>query len=335
GTEGLLNVFRLAAERGVTRVGVASTIGVYDGPGESPLREDLPLPLTAVHPIPAAKKVHELLADFVANGTGLEIYLMRIGAVWGPLGRPASRFFAAPELVHAAVSGRAPDQPPYAADGADLIYARDCGRAIALLQLAERLSHRTYNVSGGRFTSNAELAAAIADVVPGPYPGLRDGRDPHGPGRDVYLDIARLREDVGFESGYDTPAAVADYVGWLRSGHERQRASPDPQPPPPSVGGAAQVGILGHGQAVLPQPGRADVVGVRGHGQHAAGQDEGDHHHAHPRRGGQELLQHDHDDRADRQDHHQVPNHGAPAPARVRPLVPYPMHGLPRHAGPQ
>lgn len=221
GTEGLLNVFQLAAERGVTRVGVASTIGVYDGPGESPLREDLPLPLTAVHPIPAAKKVHELLADFVANGTGLEIYLMRIGAVWGPLGRPASRFFAAPELVHAAVSGRAPDQPPYAADGADLIYARDCGRAIALLQLAERLSHRTYNVSGGRFTSNAELAAAIADVVPGPYPGLRDGRDPHGPGRDVYLDIARLREDAGFEPGYDTPAAVADYVGWLRSGHER------------------------------------------------------------------------------------------------------------------
>jgi len=221
GTEGLLNVFQLAAERGVTRVGVASTIGVYGGPGESPLREDLPLPLTAVHPIPAAKKVHELLADFVANGTGLEIYLMRIGAVWGPLGRPASRFFAAPELVHAAVSGRAPDQPPYAADGADLIYARDCGRAIALLQLAERLSHRTYNVSGGRFTSNAELAAAIADVVPGPYPGLRDGRDPHGPGRDVYLDIARLREDAGFEPGYDTPAAVADYVGWLRSGHER------------------------------------------------------------------------------------------------------------------
>src|SRR5215831_15979558 len=221
GTEGLLNVFQMAAEQRVSRVGVASTIGVYAGPGHSPLREDLPLPLTAVHPIPAAKKVHELLADFVANGTGLEVYTMRIGGAWGPLGRPASRFFAAPELVHAAVSGRAPDQPPYAADGADLIYVRDCGRAIALLQLAARLGHRTYNVAAGRFTTNAELAAAIADVVPGPYPGLRDGRDPHGPGRDVYLDIARLREDAGFEPGYDTPAAVADYVGWLRSGHKR------------------------------------------------------------------------------------------------------------------
>jgi len=221
GTEGLLNVFQIAAEQGVARVGVASTIGVYDGPGHSPLREDLPLPLTAVHPIPAAKKVHELLADFVAGATGLEIYLMRIGGAWGPLGRPASRFIAAPQLVHAAVHGRTLNQPPYAGDGGDLIYVRDCGRAIALLQLAGRLDHRTYNVAAGRVTTNGELAAAIADVIPGARPALRDGRDPDGLGRDIYLDISRLREDTGFEPGYDTPAAIADYIGWLRSGHER------------------------------------------------------------------------------------------------------------------
>ena len=221
GTEGLLNVFQIAAEQGVARVGVASTIGVYDGPGHNPLREDLPLPLTAVHPIPAAKKVHEQLANFVAGATGLEIYLMRIGGAWGPLGRPASRFIAAPQLVHAAVHGRALDQPPYAGDGGDLIYVRDCGRAIALLQLAVRLSHRTYNVATGRVTTNAELAAAIADVIPGARPRLRDGRDPGGPGRDIYLDVSRLREDTGFEPSYDTPAAVADYIGWLQSGYER------------------------------------------------------------------------------------------------------------------
>jgi len=221
GTEGLLNVFQIAAEQGVARVGVASTIGVYDGPGHSPLREDLPLPLTAVHPIPAAKKVHELLADFVAGATGLEIYLMRIGGAWGPLGRPASRFIAAPQLVHAAVHGRTLNQPTYAGDGGDLIYVRDCGRAIALLQLAGRLDHRTYNVAAGRVTTNGELAAAIADVIPGARPALRDGRDPDGLGRDIYLDISRLREVTGFEPGYDTPAAIADYIGWLRSGHER------------------------------------------------------------------------------------------------------------------
>src|SRR5215469_7510161 len=162
GADGLLNVFQLAAEQGVARVGVASTIGVYDGPGDSPLREDLPLPMTAVHPIPAAKKVHELLADFIANATGLEIYLTRIGGAWGPLGRPASMFIAAPQMVHAAVHGRTLDQPFHAADGGDLVYVRDCGRAIALLQLSGRLNHRTYNVSAGRVTTNAEVAARSA-----------------------------------------------------------------------------------------------------------------------------------------------------------------------------
>ena len=221
GTEGLLGLLQLAIEWQVPRVGVASTIGVYDGPGDSPLREDLPLPLTAAHPIPAAKKVHELLTGFISDGTGLEVYLPRIGGAWGPLGRPVSRFIAAPQLVHAAVRGGALDRPPYAADGGDLIYVRDCGRAIALLQLAGRLSHRVYNVAGGRVTTNAELAAAIGAVIPGAPVALRDGRDPDGLGRDIYLDISRLHADTGFRPGYDTPAAVADYIGWLRAGHER------------------------------------------------------------------------------------------------------------------
>ena len=218
----LLNVLQAALAWQVPRVAIASTIGVYGGTSEqSPLREDLPLPMTAVHPIPAAKKVHELLADFIANTTGLQIYLTRIGGAWGPLARPVSRFIAAPQLVHAAVRGGAPDPPPYAADGGDLVYVRDCGRAIALLQLADRLSYRTYNVASGRVTTNAELAAAIRAVIPGAPIALRDGRDPGGLGRDIYLDISRLREDTGFQPGYGTPAAVADYVGWLRAGHER------------------------------------------------------------------------------------------------------------------
>jgi UDP-glucose 4-epimerase len=76
-------------------------------------------------------------------------------------------------------------------------------------------------VAAGRVTTNGELAAAIADVIPGARPVLRDGRDPDGLGRDIYLDISRLREATGFEPGYDTPDAIADYVGWLQSGHER------------------------------------------------------------------------------------------------------------------
>ena len=49
-----------------------------------------------------------------------------------------------------------------------MCYTKDCGRAIALLQLADQLSHRTYNVASGRATTNIEVIAAtvIKKVVP-------------------------------------------------------------------------------------------------------------------------------------------------------------------------
>lgn len=228
-TESLCNVLQAARDWDVPRVAVASTIGVYGGAGEGVLREDLPLPLSAGHQIPAFKKSNELLAGYLASATGIEVVNLRIAAIWGPLGRPASPFFAAPQLVHAAVTGRVPDtttphgrtRPAYAGNGSDLCYVRDCGRAIALLQAAGKLSHTTYNIATGRVTSNQDIADAIREVIPGARPQLRPGRDPDGPGQDICLDVARLRGDTGYRPEYGTQRAVADYVSWLQAGHER------------------------------------------------------------------------------------------------------------------
>jgi UDP-glucose 4-epimerase len=209
----LLNVLDAAREWGVPRVGTASTIGVYGGvSGEPPFQEDVSLPMTSAHGIPAFKKIAELLTDHLGRGTGLEIINFRIGGVWGPLGRPTSPFISAPALVHAAVRASTPD-PVRKSDGVDLIYARDCGRAIALLTLAENLNHRTYNVASGSVTSNDELATAIAAVVPDFRVELLDGE----PSQDFLLDITRLKADTGYQPAYDTRTAVADYVDWLRT----------------------------------------------------------------------------------------------------------------------
>lgn len=224
--DSLLNVFQAASDWEVPRVGVASTVGVYAGTAASPpYREDTPLPMTAGHVIPAFKKIGELLAAYMAGAAGIEIVSYRIGAIWGPLGRAASPFMAAPRMVHAAVRGIAPDfaglyTPPYADNGADLCYVKDCGRGIALLALAERLSHRTYNVSSGRPTTNGEIAAAIRKIIPDAQSGLPAGRDPDGPAQDICLDISKIREDTGYQPGFDAELAVADYVGWLRAGNE-------------------------------------------------------------------------------------------------------------------
>ncbi|GAA2600783.1 NAD-dependent epimerase/dehydratase family protein [Streptomyces tubercidicus] len=219
---GLLNVVEAAQEWGVRRLGVASTIGVYFGAGgDGPLREDAPLAMSAAVSIPTFKKVGELLGGFLADATGVDIVNYRISGTWGPLGHP-DPFFAAPALIHAAARGTVPDLshlmgPAFAEDGLDLSYVKDTGRAIALLQLAGRLNHRTYNVGSGRATTNAQIVEAIRGVVPGARVGLPAG----GGGPHMVLDIGRLQEDTGYRAEYDTERAVSDYIGWLRAGNER------------------------------------------------------------------------------------------------------------------
>lgn len=192
---------------------------------EGPLREDMPLPMAAFHVIPAFKKIGELLGDYLAGVTGIEIINYRISP-WGPGGNPASPFTAAPQLVHAAARGTAPDfsalrSPAYAGDGIDMCYVKDCGRAIALLQLAPRLSYRTYNIAAGKVLTNREIAAAVKRLVPDARVDLPEDPSPGGSGQQTYLDISRLTEDTGYQPAYDTERAVADYIAWLRAGHER------------------------------------------------------------------------------------------------------------------
>lgn len=131
-----------------------------------------------------------------------------------PRGRTESRFFALPGLIHAAVSGESPPTA-FAGDAIDLLYVKDCARAIARLQTADRLAHSTYNVGSGRATSNAEVVAAIKRVVPNAVLPLEPGVSPHG--TVAYLDTTRLQADTHFEPEYDLDGALADYVSWLTS----------------------------------------------------------------------------------------------------------------------
>jgi UDP-glucose 4-epimerase len=223
-TLGLLNALKAATVWGVRRFSVASTIGVYAGVDEVPWREDAPLPAAAAHQIHVFKKTAELFAALAGDKAGFDAVSLRIGTIWGPLGLPDSPFFPLPRLLSAAVWGEEPDltpprPPAYAEDGGDLCYVKDCGRAIALLMLAERLNHGTYNVSTGRLVRNSEVVAAINAAVPGANISLPAGRDPGRP-PDNYLDTTRLREDTGFRPEYDVERAVPDYVDWLRN-HDR------------------------------------------------------------------------------------------------------------------
>ena len=220
----LLNALEAAREWGVRRFSVASSIGVYIGVDEMPWREDAPLPVLAPHQIHAFKKTAELFAALTDGSAGFEAVSLRIGTVWGPLGLPDNPFFALPRLLSAAVRGEDPDltpprPPAFAEDATDLCYVKDCGRAIALLMLAERLDHRIYNVSSGRLVRYGDVVDAINAAVPGADITLPAGRNPDRP-PDNHLDITRLQADTGFRPEYHVERAVPDYVDWLRT-HDR------------------------------------------------------------------------------------------------------------------
>ncbi|WP_433037919.1 NAD-dependent epimerase/dehydratase family protein [Actinomycetospora sp. CA-053990] len=219
----LLNALAAATAWGVRRFAVASTIAVYLGVDGSPWREDTPLPVIAPHQIPVFKKAAELFSSLAAAHAGFDVVNLRIGTIWGPLGLPDSPFFALPRLLSAAVRGEDPDltpprPPAHADDATDLCYVKDCGRAVALLMLADRLEHSVYNVSSGRLVRYDEVVAAINTAVPGADlalpAGHSTGRPPEG-----HLDITRLQRDTGFVPEYDVERAVPDYVAWLRN-HE-------------------------------------------------------------------------------------------------------------------
>ncbi len=223
-TLGLLNALEAARAWGVRRFSVASTIGAYAGVDEVPWREDAPLPAVAPHQIHTFKKTAELFAALTGDSAGFETVSLRIGTIWGPLGLPDNPFFALPRLLSAAVWGEDPDLTPprplaYAEDAGDLCYVKDCGRAIALLMLTERLNHGTYNVSTGRLVRYSEVVDAINAAVPGAKITLPEGRNPDQPPGN-HLDTTRLRADTGFVPEYDVERAVPDYVAWLRR-HDR------------------------------------------------------------------------------------------------------------------
>lgn len=214
---GLLNLVQAAADWGVRRLSLASSVSVYAGVAERPWREDQPLSLEAGtdHPVTSFKKAEEILGAHFAKRLGAPLVHLRIGGIYGPLyhsmSNPPSR------LVHAAVHGHPVEGAPIpAAGGTDLCYVKDCARGVALLQLAPDLPYGTFNVGAGVATTFQQVADAVRAVIPdADLPLDPSPATPGGP-----MDLTRISEAVGYEPEYDVPRAIEDYITWLRAGHE-------------------------------------------------------------------------------------------------------------------
>jgi UDP-glucose 4-epimerase len=193
---GLGNIIDASIRWQVARTTIVSTIGVYAGAGNGPWNEDMPLPLVSSHGIPAMKKIAETLGGFAVAQSGMPAVFVRPSLIWGPGARPSSFVSPLPELAHAAANGlheaSLGGRDYFADDEVDICYVKDCAKAIALIHLATDLQHTTYNIGGGRGTSNTEIVESIRRSTPDFTAKLSDGRSAGAP-EAPFLDLTRLR----------------------------------------------------------------------------------------------------------------------------------------------
>ena len=218
---GLLNILEAAREWGVKRLTLASSIATYyyGGASRGPFVETMPLRMSATNPIETYKKVDELLGNHYADRCGIDVAFLRIALIYGPLHAYGNIAYA---LTRAGVDRHAPKftADAYEEDTTDLCHVADCARAIVLLQLADKLPNRVYNIGDGKATSNQQIAAAVEQAT-GTKVGasLKPGRGP-GYTVDRYMDLSRIKADVGYQPQYGLERGIAEYAEWLKHHEE-------------------------------------------------------------------------------------------------------------------
>ena len=216
-TAGYLNVLEASRAAGIRRLTVTSSVAIYSNVPDKPWHEDMPLSTSSSNPTEAYKKALEVLGLYFGQRTGLDVVMLRVAGIFGPLYHSMANLPS--RLAHAAAHGKAPDfsgmryGPPNASDGGDATNVKDCASGIQLAHAAPKLEHRVYNVGNGKVTRNSELVDAIRAVVPEFQADLPQGGNAEG----RYMDLSRISGELGYKPQIGVEKGLAEYVEWLRS----------------------------------------------------------------------------------------------------------------------
>lgn len=227
-----LNLLEAAKLHQVDKIVLTSSSDAYWGLGPEcmPLKEDMASPLQENDDNfivqSWAKKTLEIIANLYRRQEGLNIVTVRCSGMYGPIYRT---FLNLPSrLIKAGLSGSEPDFSkgsgiPLETDGYDQAYVRDIAYGMGLVIRAPSLKHHIYNLGSGRSVTYGEIARAAEKAIPGFKVNLRKS----DPGsiefhvREVnmgnfFMDISRIRDELGYEPRYSTERAIAEYTDWLR-----------------------------------------------------------------------------------------------------------------------
>jgi nucleoside-diphosphate-sugar epimerase len=209
---GALNIAEAALRTGVERLIALSSAGVYGAQATlDPVPEDAPLNATDIYG--ASKIAAETVLRAYRHDHSLPAIVLRPSSVYGP-GRTTACFIR--DIIDHARRGDPLALAPEGACRRQFVHVDDVVAAILGALNAPRFDHFAFNVSGGTWLSEQEIAARAAPVLP----GLRiasiaaparclDGE--MGP-----LDIARAQAAFGFSPSIPLAEGIAAYAATLR-----------------------------------------------------------------------------------------------------------------------
>jgi nucleoside-diphosphate-sugar epimerase len=216
-TTGYLNVLEACRAAGVRRLTVTSSLAVYANVSQRPWREEAHFPPESSNPTEAYKKGLEILGLCFGQRTGLDIVMLRVAGIFGPLYHSMANLPS--RLCHAAARGKQPDfsgmrsGPPKAGDGSDACYVKDVAMGIQMVHSAPKLQHRIYNLGNGCVTRNAHLVDAIREVVP----EFQVDLPPGGDADNRYMDLTRVSSELGYKPRIGVERGLAGYIDWLKT----------------------------------------------------------------------------------------------------------------------
>lgn len=199
GTWQLLEACRLAPR--VPRVAVASSDKAY---GDAPLPYTESTPLQARSPYDVSKACTDLIAQSYAHSFELPVVVTRSGNLYGPGDGHPERLI--PHCCLRLLAGLPPILRGTGAMSREWLYVDDAAAAsVMLLDQADALGGRAFNVGGGQVATVAHVVETLRALTDGPAPQINE-TEPSGEIQHQRLDTSALRAlgwtaQVGLDEG--------------------------------------------------------------------------------------------------------------------------------------
>ena len=215
---GTMNVMQAALSSGIKLVSFLSSRAVYVGwtlPDPVPEREEISIHTSDY--IQVTKKASEILLLYYRRKLGMDVRLLRVGRVYGPLSGTSRN--PVRQMAESAVKSVPAEIRHSPKESNDFVYVKDCARGMGMIHLAPTPRHYIYNIGAGHVSQLSDFASVIKKMIP--KAEINFIEPPGTPGDlrlETCIDIKRISKEFGYVPEYDMEKGMNDYIRWLREG---------------------------------------------------------------------------------------------------------------------